>query len=136
MRSPAIWPTETLRFSPTQSFNNVVVHHDKPPVTGGDYGPIFLAGNMAVTPAPPAMVLSQAAKLVNGNFQFMFTNTPSTNFTVFCLTNISLPFTNWYLPGSPVELSAGSYQFTDLQATNRPQCFYRVSLLLFKPEAE
>src|SRR5664279_4566589 len=91
-------------------------------MTGGDYGTIFLADNMAVTPAPPAIVLSQATKLVDGNFQFIFTNTPSTSFTVFCSTNMSLPFTNWYLLGSPVELSSGNYQFTDLQATNRPQC--------------
>jgi hypothetical protein len=121
------WPTETLRFSSAQNFNRAVVHYDKGPVTGGDWGPVFMADNMAVTPAPPAIILRQATKLVNGNFQFTFTNTPSTSFTVFGSTNMSLPFTNWYLLGSPVELSAGSYQFTDLQATNRPRCFYRVS---------
>jgi len=121
------WPAETLRFSSPQSFNNVVVHYDKPPVTGGDWGPIFLADNMAVTPAPPAIILSQATRLANGNFQFTFTNTPGTSFTVFCSTNMLLAFTSWYLLGSPVETSSGNYQFTDLQATNRPQCFYRVS---------
>ncbi len=124
---PGTWPAETLRFSSTQSFNNVVVHYDKPPVTGGDYGPIFLADNMAVTPAPPPIVLSKAAKLADGNFRFTFTNTPSTGFSVFCSTSLSLPFTNWYLLGSPVELSAGNYQCTDLQATNQSRCFYRVS---------
>lgn len=120
------WPAETLRFSSTQIFNNVVVHYDKPPVTGGDYGPVFLADNMAVTPASPAIILSQATMLANGNFQFTFTNTPSTSFTVFYSTNMSLSFTNWYLLGSAVELSAGTYQFTDLQTINRSKCFYRV----------
>jgi hypothetical protein len=120
------WPTETLRFSSTQIFNRVVVHYDKGPVTGGDWGPVFMADNMAVTPAPP-IVLGHAAKLGTGAFQFTFTNAPSTSFTVFCSTNMSLPFTNWYLLGNPVELSSGNYQFTDLQATNRRQCFYRVS---------
>lgn len=48
-----IWPSGTLRFSSPQGFNNVVVHYFKPP-TGGDYGVIFAADNMNVTP----MVLS------------------------------------------------------------------------------
>jgi hypothetical protein len=47
------WPTGTLALSSAQSFNRVVVHYDAPPPTGGDYGPIFMADNMTVTPAPP-----------------------------------------------------------------------------------
>ena len=46
------WATGTLSFSSVQAFNNVVVHYDKAPVTGGDYGPIFMADNMSVTVAP------------------------------------------------------------------------------------
>jgi hypothetical protein len=41
-------------------------------------------------------------------------------------TNLALPLTNWYAVGSVTEISSGLYQFTDLQATNRPRCFYRV----------
>jgi hypothetical protein len=48
---PGTWPTGTLSFSSTQPFDNVVIHYDAPPVTGGDYGPIFMADNLTVTVA-------------------------------------------------------------------------------------
>lgn len=120
------WPTETLRFSSTQGFNSVVVHYDKPPVTGGDYGVIFMADNMMVTPAPPPIVLANAVRQVNGAFQFSFTNTPGASCTVLASTDPALPTANWSVLGVATEISPGQYQFTDLQATNNPQCFYRV----------
>jgi hypothetical protein len=46
---PGTWPTGTLSITTAQPFNNVVVHYDAPPPTGGDWGPIFLADNMIVT---------------------------------------------------------------------------------------
>ena len=45
------WPSGTLSLNSAQGFNNVVVHYDLPPPTGGDYGVIFAADNMIVTPA-------------------------------------------------------------------------------------
>ncbi len=51
------WPSETLGFSSAQGFNSVMVHYDQPPVTGGDWGPIFMADNMNVTLAPPPPIL-------------------------------------------------------------------------------
>lgn len=53
------WPTATLAISSAQPFDNVVVHYDAPPPTGGDYGPIFMVDNMAVTtvPEPAGMAL-------------------------------------------------------------------------------
>jgi hypothetical protein len=123
------WPSETLQFSSAQSFNRVVVHYDAPPVTSGDYGPVFMADNMAVTPAPPPIVLGQATRRANGAFQFAFTNTPGSTFTVWGSTNAALPLTSWYVVGSVTDIppGSGSYKFTDLQATNLPLCFYRVS---------
>ena len=50
---PGTWPSATLNFSSTQGFNSVVVHYDAPPPTGGDYGTIFVADNMTVTPGVP-----------------------------------------------------------------------------------
>jgi hypothetical protein len=51
------WPTINLAFSSAQLFNNVVVHFDAIPPTGGDYGVIFVADNMQITPVPePATV--------------------------------------------------------------------------------
>jgi hypothetical protein len=57
-----LWPSSTLSFSSPQGFNNVVVHYDSPPPSGGDYGPIFVAENTQVTgtvvPEPSAWVLA------------------------------------------------------------------------------
>lgn len=55
---PFVWPTGTIRLTTTQPFNRAVVHYDKPPATGGDYGVIFVADNMKVTPAPVTTVVS------------------------------------------------------------------------------
>lgn len=46
------WPSATLAISTAQPFDNVVVHYLSPPPTGGDYGVIFMADNMLLTPAP------------------------------------------------------------------------------------
>jgi len=64
---PGTWPTGTLSLSSVQPFDNVVIHYDAPPITGGDYGPIFMADNLMVnvavatpTPSPtptPTVVL-------------------------------------------------------------------------------
>ena len=123
------WPSETLRFSSPQTFNHVVVHYDAPPVTGGDYGPIFMADNMAVTPAPQPIVLKQPTIRGNGAFQFSFTYLPYSSCTVWSTTNLALAPTNWNMLGTVTENPPGSgaYKFTDLQATNLPRNFYRVS---------
>ncbi|MBK7404930.1 MAG: hypothetical protein IPJ41_09925 [Phycisphaerales bacterium] len=49
---PGVWPTATLAITTAEPFNKVVVHYDSPPPTGGDWGPIFMADNMWITPAP------------------------------------------------------------------------------------
>ena len=46
---PGTWPTGTLTLTAPQGFNNVVVHYALAP-TCTDYGPIFMADNMYVTP--------------------------------------------------------------------------------------
>jgi hypothetical protein len=48
---PGTWPSGTLSFSSASPFDNIVIHYDAPPPTGGDYGPIFMADNLIVTPA-------------------------------------------------------------------------------------
>lgn len=123
---PGTWPSEILAFSSSQGFNSVVVHYDKAPVTGGDYGVIFLADNMRVTASPPPVVLVQAMRLPNGAFQFSFTNSPGSTSTVITSTNADLPLASWTTLGSTVEINPGQYQFTDLPATNSPSRFYRV----------
>lgn len=46
---PGTWPTGVLSISAPQGFDNVVVHYDSAPPTGGDWGPIFMADNMSVS---------------------------------------------------------------------------------------
>ena len=49
--NPGTWPSAILSFSSISSFDNIVIHYDAPPPTGGDYGPIFMVDNLVVTPA-------------------------------------------------------------------------------------
>jgi hypothetical protein len=120
------WPSETLAFSSTQGFNSVVVHYDAPPVTGGDWGPIFMADNMRVTALPPSIILTGATNVSGVGFQFSFTRAPGGTFSVLTATNLSLPITNWTVTGMATEVSPGQYQFTDPAATTLRSQFYRV----------
>ena len=49
---PGTWPTGTLELGPGAMFDRVVIHYDAAPACG-DWGPIFMADNMAVVPAGP-----------------------------------------------------------------------------------
>jgi hypothetical protein len=83
-------------------------------------------------PPAPAMAVSftltSAVILGDGSFQFGFTNISGVSFTAFASTNVDAPFITWLNVGPAVETPAGSgqYLFTDPQATNAPQRFYRV----------
>jgi hypothetical protein len=73
-------------------------------------------------PTPP--VLANPVILAGGSFRFAFTNTPGVPFQVLMTTN--LPSTNWTNLGGATEVSAGHFQFTDLQTSNSVCRFYRV----------
>jgi hypothetical protein len=68
-------------------------------------------------------------KVGNGTFQLSFTNLTGASFRVFAATNIAQPTAAWSLLGPATESPAGSgqFQFTDPQATNYQQRFYRVT---------
>ena len=70
-------------------------------------------------------VITSAAKLPGGAFQFGLTFTPGVARTALAATNAALPLTDWSVLGGLTEVSAGQFQFTDFQATNSPQRFYR-----------
>ena len=53
---PGTWPVDTLRCSFPQGFDSVVVHYLSPPPTCQDYGTIYLADNMRVTPIPTGIL--------------------------------------------------------------------------------
>jgi hypothetical protein len=123
---PCTWQSQTLAFSSAQGFNSVVVQWVAPGPGCQDYGPIFVADNMVATPAPPPIVLTNPTSLPGGGFQFRFTNTPGRSFTVFGITNLSVPFSNWTALSGLTETAPGQFQFTDSQATNHETRFYRV----------
>jgi len=78
---------------------------------------------------PVSFSLSSVSKVIGGVFQFGFSNVSGAGFTVFGTTNLAWPFNAWSNLGPAVETpaSSGHYQFTDSQATNSMQRFYRVT---------
>jgi hypothetical protein len=59
-------------------------------------------------------------------FEFGFTATPGASFTALAATNVSLALSNWAVLGPLTEFSPGLFQFTDTQAPNHSNRFYRV----------
>ena len=83
---------------------------------------------LALVAAPQASeaALAGALSLPDSSFQFSFTNVPGAFFGVMASTNVTLQLSNWTPLGDATEVAPGQFQFTDLQATNSPQRFYRV----------
>jgi hypothetical protein len=76
----------------------------------------------------PAMTLLNPVRLGNSPFQFGFSNLSGPTCTVMTSTNVAAPLNTWANLGAPVEAPPGTFQFTDLQAANYPQRFYRASV--------
>jgi hypothetical protein len=78
-------------------------------------------GNLPLNTAADAAVAAR-------NFQLTFSdNLPGATFTVLATTNFAGSANDWSVIGQPVLIGPHLFQFTDLQATNYPQRFYRVS---------
>jgi hypothetical protein len=77
-------------------------------------------------PLPTAPILTGAKRLANGVFRFSFTNSVGALFGVLASTDPTLPLSNWAALGGCTEVAPGQFQFTDPQASNAPQRFYRV----------
>ena len=72
------------------------------------------------------LYISTLTRLANGLCQIIFNQAPGANFTVLTATNVSVSLSNWMVLGAATETTPGQFQFTDLQATNSGQRFYRV----------
>jgi hypothetical protein len=85
------------------------------------------AVEMQPASSPPPRITG-AEILGDGTFQLSFSNIAGTSFQVLASTNVSLPTSNWSTigPASETPPGSGQFQFTDPQATNHPQRFYRV----------
>ena len=122
---PATWPTGTLSIATSQPFTNLVIHYDKVPATGGDYGVIFMADNLVVTPwsAPYARIDSVTAT-VQGHTIITGVCVPFGTVTITATATLAQQFN--YL-GSAVAGGDGSFQFEDPDAASFPTRFYRVT---------
>ncbi len=93
---------------------------------------LFAAGaTNNVSLAPPAVTAPTLGNVIfssTNGLTFTFTNTPgaSSSFTILETTNLALPVSQWVNLGSPTEVSAGTYKFTDGLATNNAARFYTV----------
>jgi hypothetical protein len=70
--------------------------------------------------------LSKSTVLPSGALQFSLVENLGLSFTVLASTNASSSMAGWSVVGGATEAAPTQYQFTDTQATNYPQRFYRV----------
>ncbi len=91
-------------------------------------GRIYVAGDNKVYAfsLPVAPIVLSAAAVSGSSFQFSFTNSPGMSFTAFATANVSVPLSNWDNLGMVPEIAPGIFQFTDAQAANTGQKYYRV----------
>jgi WD40 repeat protein len=80
------------------------------------------------TPPINPIFLTTPVNLAYGSAQFGFTNSSDLLFRVLASTNPLLSPANWSVLGYPAETTSGQYLFTDTQAPNYPQRFYRVTI--------
>lgn len=73
------------------------------------------------------IIFKDLKKLSTGAVQFAFTNAPGLILNIVSTTNLTSASTVWTPLGNVTEISPGNYQFTDPQATNGPNRFYRVT---------
>ena len=123
---PGTWPSGTLSINAAEPFNALVIHYDKPPVTGGDYGPIFMADNLVVTPwtAPYARIDSLIEMAGTGHMLLQGASVPLATVTVEATTSLAQPFS--FLATVSVAAN-GAFLFDDPDSPGLPARFYRVT---------
>jgi hypothetical protein len=99
--------------------------------SGQGYGidNLSFAASVAPITAPTLGGVAYSGGAAGTGLKLGFADSPgaSGQFTVWGTTNLTLPFSQWSNLGHPAEVSSGSYQFTDVQATNKPARFYKVT---------
>ncbi len=99
--------------------------------TGQGYAIDNLKVSASVAPitAPALVGVTYSGGVFGTGLKLGFANSPgvSGQFTIWGSTNLTSPFSQWQNLGHPAEVTAGNYQFTDVQATNKPAGFYKVT---------
>ncbi len=85
---------------------------------------IFASSSGSLFGTPPH--LTGPTLLSNGAFQLSFSNIIGAPFTMLGSTDLDLPLSNWAELGPATEILPGTFQFTDYEAPNNSQRFYRV----------
>lgn len=113
---PGTWPVDTLRCTFPQGFDSVVVHYDAPPPTCQDYGTIFIADNMRVTPSPvPVKSVSELLEMFSLRQNYPNPFNPVTKITYEIPENAFITFKIYDLLGKEIFSiddfkKAGSYE--------------------------
>ena len=115
------WSTNSLACAPFTGFP-----------TGYALATVFVNGipstgsvvDVAIPAATPFNLTG--VRMLNGSFQFSFTNNDGASFTVLTTTNVTLPSASWSVLSGVTEVSPGQFQFSDLQTSNIPSRFYRI----------
>ena len=79
--NPGTWPVDTLRCSFPAGFDSVIVHYQSPPPTCQDYGVIYLADNMRVTPIVTGIIKNETPVMFALNQNYPNPFNPSTIIT-------------------------------------------------------
>ncbi len=121
-----VWSAAAPMHQPRQQFPMVQIN-DQVLVAGGFYFSSLTNAELYSSTALATLPINLASsRLASGAVQFGFTNTPGVSFTALTTTNLSLSLSNWSVLSNVTEITSGTFQFTDLPATNGPQRFYRV----------
>jgi hypothetical protein len=95
-------------------------------ISGGLNGSSGVVESLAQFWRWPPPFIFRAQVLGNDVFQFSFTNSNATAWTVLGSGNVASPVAQWDVLGSPVSLGNGIYQVTDPAATHHSRRFYRL----------
>ncbi|MCW5555656.1 MAG: NHL repeat-containing protein [Verrucomicrobiae bacterium] len=88
--------------------------------------PMSIAIYPGLAPWKTPATLNEPKSLPGGVVQFNFSHMVGTSLSALAATNPSAPLNTWTELGGVAEIRPGQFQFTDLQATNYSQRFYRV----------
>lgn len=90
-----------------------------------DYGVATSSSASFVTQDVPRTI-SGIGVAAPGQFALQFSGNSNVNYAVLVNTNLAAPLSNWTVLGPATWLSNSLFQFTDTQATNDPQRYYRL----------
>ncbi len=134
LSSAEIYDTATETWTATNSLNAARTTHTATLLPSGqvlvaagfNYNlNVWLTSAELYGSAAGPITLLNPVKLQDGAVRFAFTGAANGTNTILTATNAALPLSNWTALGVAPEFSAGLFIFSDAQAANGPQRFYR-----------